>query len=100
MLTGIVEGHVIIDGKKNYEAPTSLNVYTDFILSAISNLNGIEVRDSSYPVHDPKAQFRLSAMLLGTVSNLDGMYKLLNMVGAGGKRCCPKCTIGGQYYNS
>jgi len=98
ILAGLVAGHVIVDGKKKYGAPTSLNIYTEFILRAISNLNGIEVRDSSYHVLDPKAHLKLSVLLLGTVSDLDGLYKLLNMVGAGGKRCCPKCTISGKYY--
>jgi len=100
ILAGLVATHVIVDGKKKYGSPTSLNAYTEFIVCALSKLNGVTVRDSSYPLHDPKSTFTLSVMLLGTISDLDGLYKLLNMVGAGGKRCCPKCTISGKFCRS
>jgi hypothetical protein len=98
ILMGLVAGHVLVDGKKKYGTPKSLNAYNKFYLNAISKLNGVVVRDASYPEGDPKATFTLSVMLLGTITDLDGLYKLLNMVGAGGKRCCPKCTIRGKFH--
>ena len=100
LLLGIVPGHYYVDGRKKNGGPKSLNPYIEFILDEIRKLNGVVVRDASYPSNDPRSNFRLSAMLLGTVSDFDGLGKLLNLVGAGSSRCCPKCHIRGTWFRS
>ena len=100
LLVGIVPGHYYVDGRKKYGGPKSLNSYTEFILNEFRKLNGLMVRDASYPRNDARSNFRMSTMLLGTVSDFDGLGKLLNLVGAGGARCCPKCHIRGTWFRS
>jgi hypothetical protein len=100
LLVAIVPGHYYLEGKKKYGGPKSLNAYTEFILSEFRKLDGLVVRDASYPSTDPRHKFTLSTLLLGTVSDFDALGKLLNIVGAGNAQCCPKCKIRGTWFRS
>jgi hypothetical protein len=102
ILVGVVPGHYYMDGKKVYiyGGPKSLNPYTEFILNEFQKLNGLVIRDASYPIDDRRHEFQLSALFLGTVTDFDGLGKLLNLVGAGNARCCPKCHVRGTWFRS
>jgi hypothetical protein len=100
LLVGLVPGHVFIGGKKRVQGPKSLKPYIEFILNEFCDLNGLLIYDASYPTASPQHQFKMSVVLLGTVTDFDGLGKLLNMVGAGNTRCCPKCHIRGTFFRS
>lgn len=100
ILGGLVSGHVYIDGKRTTRSAKSLNCYTQYFLDQINDLNGSEVVDVSYEPGSAHATFNMRAILLGTVTDFDGLGKLTNRVKAGSVQCCPKCNISGTWYKA